>query len=176
MKAMENSDMLYEFPILDIAGTEYEINIGSYYWFPADHNSLVKELELSSLEVMRYDDYSHYGYYDLKRKKLVKSFPKGITEFPKDVVAISFPRLRDLDPRRFALMNGLPVPPGQKSERKFVAKLIPLDETDLACRIDENRAMLKDKSIQRQLRQPATQGEKTGLKKKQRLRKGNRPG
>lgn len=168
---MDNSEMSFDFPTLDIAGTEYKINIGSYYWFPVDRNSRVKELELSGLEIMRYDNYSHYGYYNLKKKELVKTFPKDITEFPKDVVAISFPRLRDLDPRRFALMNGLPVPPNQMSQRKFVAALIPLDETDMACRIDENRAKLKEKTHQGRAQKPGFPGEVPALKKKTKLRK-----
>ena len=131
-------------PKIDIAGEDFiiDIRLNELRLATDSHTSInLKDMYLSD------DGKMLEAYYDQKNHRLIE-LDTGLTEYPEGVVGIMLPNIIQLDPVGVCKLYGI-------EEREFLrrfppqkslsARLIPLQETGIASRIQINRALQQDK-------------------------------
>lgn len=128
-----------EFPILNIAGTDFQVNIVTEEFknLKAPYiNINVGNLDFDEdTEILR-------GLYDTKRMQFV-NIDMGITAWPKDTVYVELPRFDELDPVRYSRYY--------PEEMEWHLRLSPLKEKYVATVLPRNESPVLE-VIQRNIR------------------------
>ncbi|RPD39337.1 hypothetical protein [Chitinophaga barathri] len=135
-------------PTVTIKNEQYLVDLKSNQLVSANQADGVDNLSLDDFEIMVHENYQFYGYYHLLDKQMVFFDPK-ICELPEDVIAVVLPRASEIDPIAWAEMHGRtydkendgPVPD------KIEAIIIPIEESDLAVLVEENRCIKHNRGL-----------------------------
>lgn len=128
-------------PILDILGTEYEIDLHAGKFLPLNAPPSAREIDISSM--LTQEDYWLSAYYDKLSRNLVKipRDPKDPSEVPGgvDLVVFIIPPPVQLDTVAYAEMEGIDIATLDYVQRKdrHVAEILPFEETTLYYKLQE---------------------------------------
>lgn len=155
-----------QLPVIDIAGHPFFVDLRVDMLRPKD-DFLSEGIVFSDIENY-YDEYARtYTIpYDPKKRQFAEIDHLHIEAFPKDLIAVSFPHERLLDPLGWNRVNGYDLTHGlEKTGLKlnFTAEVVPWEKTYLSYIVADNKKQSKKKPVAQ------TKAAKQGSSKKRRM-------